>query len=96
MDNNFYGQQPVVKRYTRAEVCQCIQMSCYQTTGVPISNIVKLEDTPLQLRHSCFYTGVTFLPQLLWQVPSEMGVINVPYYFCEKCGKLYMYNHIYD
>lgn len=96
MDNNFYMQQSTMKRFTRAEVYQAIQLHCYQQTGVPVTNTVKLEDTPTQLRHSCFSTGITFLQQYTWQVLSDLGVINVPYYFCEKCGKLYVYNHIYD
>lgn len=95
MNEQFYQQQ-TTRRYTRAEIYQAIELYCYQSTGVAVTSVVKIEDNPTQLRHSCFATGVTNLPQYSWQVPSEFGAINVPYYFCSKCGKLFVYKHIYD
>ena len=99
MDNMYFNEGYDVqrfRRFTKAEVYQAIQMDCYNKTGVAVSSVVKLEDNPTSLRHSCFFTGVTFLPYNLWAVPTETGTINVPYYFCPKCGKLFVYNHIYD
>lgn len=97
MDNMLQPQQqPKFKRFTKAEIYQAIQMSCYQNTGMMVSEMVKLEDCPSTLRHSCFNTGVAFLPQYIWQVPTEYGYTEVPYYFCPQCGKLYAYKHIYE
>lgn len=95
MDFN-YNQMPVQKRYSKAEIYQAIQQYCYQQTGVVVTNMVRIDDSVSNLRHSCLTTGVTYLPKYIWQVPSEMGVIEVPYYFCPQCGKLFVYNHIYD
>lgn len=99
MDYSNFNEQQVsqtIKRFTKSEVYQAIQMDCYNKTGVMVSSVVKIEDCPNTLRHSCFLTGVTFLPQYIWQVPTDTGFVNVPYYFCSKCGKLFVYNHIYD
>ena len=84
------------RRYTKAEIYQAIQEYCYSQTGVMVTSMVKIDDTVDSLRHSCFYTGVVNLQKNNWQVPSEFGFINVPFYFCDKCGKLFVYNHIYD
>lgn len=93
MDTNYQQQ---FRKFSKAEVIQAIQVYCYQQTGVSVSNVVRLEETPSQLRHSCLTTGVTQLNQYNWTVPTEYGSVQVPFYFCEKCGKLYVYNHIYD
>lgn len=91
-----YQMQMSIKRFTKAEIYQAIQMYCYQQTNVCVSSMVRIEDCPDNLRHSCFSTGITFLPKYNWEVPSECGVIYVPFYFCPHCGKLFVYNHIYD
>lgn len=100
MDNMYdsigYQQPQHFRRYSKSEVIQAIQMHCYQQTGVSVSNVVRLEETPSTLRHSCMETGIAHLPTYNWQVPTEYGSVNVPFYFCDKCGKLYVYSHIYD
>lgn len=90
-----YDNGALYRRYTKREIYQMIQMACYQSTGVNVSSVIKIEDAVPQLRHSCLYTGVCFLPQYVWQVPTDTSVINIPYYFCTKCGKLFIYNNIY-
>ena len=91
-----YNQQGMFRRLSKSEVYQAIQTACVQSTGVYVSNIVRIEETPMSLRHSCYDTGVTFIPQNLWRVPTEYGCVDVPYYFCPYCGKLFVYNNIYD
>ena len=96
MDYNEIQFNQHFRRFTKSEVYQAIQMDCYQKTGVTVTSMVKIEDCLNSFRHSCFLTGVTFLPQYIWQVPTEYGAVDVPYYFCPQCGKLFVYNHIYD
>ena len=95
MDNQYF-EQPKINRFSKSEVYNAIQCNCYNQTGITVSTMVKIDEFPDTLRHSCFNTGVTFLQQYIWQVPSEFGYIDVPYYFCPQCGKLFVYNHIYD
>lgn len=91
-----YAQEPRFRRFSKAEIYEAIACDCFNKTGVQVSTIVKLEECPSSLRHSCFATGVIALPQYLWQVPSEYGDIYVPYYFCPQCGKLYIEKNIYE
>lgn len=94
--NYFTQPQQTIKKYSKSEIIEAIQIYCFQMTNSQVSSVVRLEDFENTLRHSCVYTGVTFLPQYIWKVPSEYGVVEVPYFFCPLCGKLYVYNHIYD
>ena len=96
MDNMYQPQMQKFRRFTKAEVYQAIQEYCYQCTAVMVSEMVKIEDFPDALRHSCFETGVAYLPKYIWRVPIEYGFVEVPYYFCSRCGKLYVSKYIYE
>lgn len=68
-----------------------------QAMGKPVSQTVNIEDTPEQLRHACCPMGVTFLPQQVFNVPTEdMGCLPLNFYYCPYCGKLYVYRFLYD
>lgn len=83
-------------RFTRTQVVQEIQIQL-ANSGCSVTQTVNIEETPQQLRHACFQTGVSFLPMQTFGVPIEdMGVIPFNYYYCNKCGKLYAYKHLYD
>lgn len=92
---DYYPEQQF-RRIPKAEVYQAIQTHCCQQTGVPVSIMEKIDEFPDKLRHSCLNTGVTELQQYTWNVQSEYGVIDVPFYFCKACGKLFVSNTVYD
>lgn len=79
-------------RYSRQEVVNELEAQLKYVTQRVI-----IDDFPNELRHACFYTGVTKLPVQSFSVPTEDNrVIPYPFYYCPKCGKLYVYRHLYD
>lgn len=83
-------------RVTRSQAVSAMQNDI-MANGYNISQTVKIDETPDCIRHACAYKGVTFLQRQSYGVPTEdMGVIDLPWYFCEQCGKLYVYNSLYD
>ena len=84
------------RRYTKTEVYDSIKSYCC-TNSSGVSDMVKLDETPDVIKHSCVQTGVTFLQSLVWNVPiPEEYYIQVPFYYCSCCGKLYVKNNIYE
>lgn len=84
-------------RYTRTQVVEAIANYCANYSGKMISQIVNIEETPDNIRHSCIDTGITFLPKMEWSVPCEdIPNLTLPFYFCSCCGKLFVYRHLYD
>lgn len=83
-------------KFTRTQVVQEIQIQI-QNRGNPVTQVVNIEDIPQQLRHACMPLGVSFLSVQIFQVPTEdMGVVPFNYFYCDKCGKLYVSKHLYD
>lgn len=79
-------------RYSRQEVLNEIQMQLGNVT-----QRVTIDECPNELRHACMQTGVTKLPMRTFNVPLEGGGnIQYPFYYCQYCGKLYAYRHLYD
>lgn len=60
-----------------------------QTNGCYIQKEKKIEEAPQDIRHACVTVGVTKLPIQYFSIP-EVG-LNIPFYFCNKCGTLYIY-----
>lgn len=99
--NGFYGQcnqfgqqmqsvQPV--RLSKGAIYQMVQDYCYSQTGVAVSKLEKIEECPSSVRHACLNGGIQFLPQYYLTIPSANGNIVVYYYFCQCCGKLFVYD----
>lgn len=84
-------------RYTRTEVVNTIVQNLING-GMPVSETKNIEDTPQRLRHACAYspTLVSFLDRNSMAVPDEMiPNLELPFYYCPYCGKLYVYRHLY-
>lgn len=94
-----YGYQPPVGRmdysgfvkYTRQQMLDGLRnyvIMCNQGR-IAISKEEKIDETPQLLRHACAECGVSHLQMLMFNIP-EAG-IQIPFYFCTACGKLFYY-----
>lgn len=82
-----FGYRP--PRITKAMVIQALQDSIVMYTGRPITQVVKVEEIEQKFRHACIEVGdVSYLDLNYFPVP-ELG-IQVGYYFCMACGRLYI------
>ena len=82
---------------SRAQAVSYLQNDLMQN-GFNITKTANIpnEEIPDVLRHSCKYTGITYLDMVSYEVYDEKqdtaGVL--PYFFCTECGKLYLGAHI--
>lgn len=78
-------------KYSRQQMLEGLRnyvINCNQGR-VMISREEKLEETPQLLRHACADCGISYLQMLTFNIP-EAG-IQIPFYFCTSCGKLFYY-----
>lgn len=87
---NFQNNQCPVPRLTKTEVVNYVSQYCQANTGVAVNKVQKIDDAPSSLRHSCVATGIALLPRCCLQLTAPSGVLQVYFYFCAKCGKLYI------
>ena len=98
--NNMYGQQMMngmqqtgydygqgIIRHTKAEIIQGLRDYVVCNTGMPITVEVKIDETPDLLRHACASSGVSKLTMCHFYV-YDIG-LDIPFYFCMSCGKLF-------
>lgn len=78
-----------IPKLTKGQVIDNLSTYVFNQTGVLVSKVEKIEEMPQTLRHSCVATGVVTLGQFIFTYPSPQGYINLPFFFCNKCGKLY-------
>lgn len=79
-------------KITRAMVVQNLTMQIGNVTQT-----VGIDEYPDSLRHSCYQTGVIFLPR--YEIPVDTGegyTIPFYYYYCGCCGKLFVQKHLYE
>lgn len=81
------GMKPI--RYSRGQMLQGLRDFVVNISQTAISREERIEDTPQVLRHACAPSGVSGLGVNHFPIP-EMNV-NIPFYFCKSCGKLYYY-----
>ena len=83
-------------KYTRAQMLDGLRNYVIMCNNgrVPISKEEKLEETPQLLRHACAECGVSQLQMLTFNIP-EAG-IQIPFYFCTACGKLFYWKDFAD
>lgn len=84
----YYNQQNYI-RYTKTQYIEGLRGYVLRNTGIMPTREEKLEDIPEKIRHCCAYKKIIYLPRLNFGVP-ETGM-NLPFYFCDGCGKLLYY-----
>ena len=73
------GQQmpPKIPKYRMVELLsQCVE---------------KIHEAPDTIRHSCVPMGITTLQRYVFTAQSGWDTLQIPFYFCPQCGKLFMY-----
>ena len=76
-------------RVNKATIIQAIQDYVVCCTQKPITQVIKIEEIDSKFRHACAEFGdVSFLDVNYFPVP-QLG-IQVAYYFCLSCGRLYI------
>lgn len=81
-----------MRKIPKHQVYDEISMYVYQNTGIQPQHIQKLSETPDTLRHACAQTGITFLTKYCYTVVSQGMPVQVPFYFCNSCGKLFVFS----
>lgn len=83
-------------RISRQEVVTTIQYNL-TSAGFMVTKVETIEEAPQYLRHACAESGISFLQQQIFLVPQDYGTaIRFPYYYCNQCGKLFVYRFLYD
>lgn len=67
-------------------------VKCYASneTRCPVTEVVHIDRMPYTLKHSCPQTGISILPQRIAQVNIGCTILEIPYFMCGICGKLYV------
>lgn len=84
------GQQmpPKIPKYRMVELLsQYVQMN----TGMAVQCVEKIHEAPDTIRHSCVPMGITTLQRYVFTAQSGWDTLQIPFYFCPQCGKLFMY-----
>ena len=74
-------------KVTKAQVIQGLRDYVISSTQMPINAEVKIDETPDVLRHACAGAGVSKLSMCHFYVYATG--LDVPFYFCMSCGKLF-------
>lgn len=92
MDYNYFNQGGVYKprKVTKSMLIDETIYRVQNMYNVQVTNTVRLSETAPQIRHSCIYSGIAVLPMYSLQIETDYGYIDVYYYFCVACGKLYV------
>lgn len=88
--NMGYGGMPP-RKYSSAEIIYGIQSSLCSQYGMQFNFVIqRIEDFPPQFRHACAQGFISYLPQQVFSVTDKEGLRQFPFYFCPKCGKLFL------
>lgn len=88
---------------TNTDIINAICLYVYGTNGFR-GEIEKVDNIPEVARHSCEHTGICLLYRQMYnvlgntanmfgwrlQIGDDMTTGEVPYLFCNACGKLYL------
>lgn len=77
------------RKYNKAEIRQGL-IDYLSSLGVNITKVEMIEDEPNVLRHACEPVGVSGLTFSLFPVMQPFGVVQVKYWCCTACGKLFV------
>lgn len=90
MGNMGYAGMPP-RKYSSTEIIYGIQSSLCAQYGTQFNFVIqRIEDFPPQFRHACAQGFISYLPQQVFSVTDKEGLRQFPFYFCPKCGKLYI------
>lgn len=84
------GQQmpPKIPKYRMLElISQYVQIN----TGMAVQCVEKIHEAPDMIRHSCVPMGITTLQRYIFTAQSGWDTLQIPFYFCPQCGKLFIY-----
>lgn len=86
-----YMLQENFRPRTKTEIQRAIEMHCASGTGVSVSKVVKIEESPEFVRHICPNGGIQYLSRDVFTVQvSQYQIEHIPFYFCQYCGKLFI------
>ena len=88
-DCQMYDQNQYQRKYNRSEVKQGLMDSVSQM-GVCVSKVELIEEEPDRLRHACEPVGVSPLDVNIFPVWQPFGLVQVKYWCCKACGKLFI------
>ena len=77
-------------RVTKPEIYQYLRDICYKDYGVVVSEIVRIDEIPNYIRHSCVNTGVILLNPITINITIRENYMVITFYICRACGKLYL------
>lgn len=88
----YMDNQQVVKpkKYSVGEIKQGLATYCAGYFKTSVTKIVMLSDCQPSIRHSCFHSGITSLNIMQFTVQHPDYVLQVPFYFCNLCGTLFI------
>lgn len=75
-------------KYSKAQIYQGIREYILANTGMYVQKEEKIDELPNLLRHACAGVGVVGLAAYYFTIPET--TVQVPFYFCNACGKLYL------
>lgn len=91
----YVNNRSTINKYPKSQVYNAIAGTC-ANKGIRVTKLEKISTTPPSLRHICNSGGIQFLGQESFSVPYYGNVINVPFYICPSCGKLFVFKDFYD
>ena len=77
------------KKYSKAEIKQGL-IDYVMSSGVNVSKVNMIEEEPEQLRHACEPVGISSLCCNYFPVVQPYNTIQVKYWCCTACGKLFI------
>lgn len=79
-------------RVPKYQVYDAIALYVMQSTGVGVKQMQKIKEAPDAFRHSCVQTGITILQRNVYRLQSGGTIVQIPFYFCTSCGKLFIFS----
>lgn len=89
----YMNEQQFTAKISKARIVDSIRQGVEITYKVPVSKIEYIDETPETIRHSCPMTGIAILNREISNVMIGNAYLEIPYYFCPVCGKLYIYKN---
>lgn len=88
--NQMQGQQmpPKLPKY---RILEMLSQYVQANTGMAVQCVEKIHEAPDMIRHSCVPMGITTLQRYVFTAQSGWDMLQIPFYFCPQCGKLFVY-----